>query len=138
MGRDIRGFKVQIAAPCTVEWASMAGTERVRFCGLCQKSVYELSGLTRAEVLALLDAKPDACVSFFVREDGTVLTADCPVGERLTRTARRLAWATRSQATIPHLRHLEVADFRRLGSHRTLRDTCCDRLGSIHHEVHLP
>ena len=74
----------------------MSGTERVRFCGLCQKSVYELSGLTRAEVLALLQAKPDACVTFFQREDGTVLTADCPVGERLTRTARRIAWATRS------------------------------------------
>ena len=95
MGKDIRGFKVQIAAPCTVEWASMAGTERVRFCGLCREQVYELSGLTRDEVLALLQAKPDVCVTFFQREDGTVLTADCPVGERLARGARRVLWVMR-------------------------------------------
>jgi hypothetical protein len=96
MGRDVRGFQVRIASPCSVEWSSMTGTARVRFCGLCQKNVYELSGLTRDEVLALLAAKPDVCVSFFQRDDGTVLTADCAVGARLARRARRAAWMTRS------------------------------------------
>jgi hypothetical protein len=98
MGRDIRGFEVRIASPCTVEWSSMSGTERVRFCGLCQKNVYELSGLTRDEVLALLAANPDVCVTFFQRDDGTVLTADCAVGERLARGARRALWVARGAA----------------------------------------
>ncbi len=73
----------------------MSGNDRVRFCSLCRKNVFELSGLSRDEALRLLEQKPNACVRFFVRDDGTVLTDDCPVGLRLARKAVR--W-TRAKA----------------------------------------
>jgi hypothetical protein len=91
MGKDIRGFGITLASPCQVSWDSMSGDERIRFCSLCKKNVYELSGMSRAEVLRLLERKPDACARFFVRTDGTVLTDDCPVGLRLMR--KSYLWA---------------------------------------------
>jgi hypothetical protein len=94
MGKDIRGFETHIASPCSVEWSSMTGTERARQCGLCHRSVYELSSLTRAEVEALV-AEPSGCVTFHQRDDGTVLTADCTVGARVTRRAKVLGLVAR-------------------------------------------
>lgn len=78
-------FKVEIASPCTARWDEMDGDERARFCKLCTKNVYDLSGLTRADAEALLQRTEGGvppCVRFFQRADGTVLTADCPVGWR--------------------------------------------------------
>jgi hypothetical protein len=81
---------VRIAAPCTASWDDMVGDEHVRFCGQCEKNVYNLSSLPREEAEALLAAKEGkACVRLYRREDGTVLTADCPVG--VTRRRRRRA-----------------------------------------------
>src|SRR5262249_1200290 len=44
-----------------------------------------------AEAL-ILEKEGDVCVRFYQRTDGTVLTADCPVGRRRT-TRRRIAMA---------------------------------------------
>jgi hypothetical protein len=52
----------------------MSGTDRVRFCGICRKSVYDLSRMTQHEVEDLLQQDPDHCVRLFRREDGTVMT----------------------------------------------------------------
>jgi hypothetical protein len=61
----------------------MAGDRRVRFCPYCRQNVYNLSGMTAAEATALLREKERTpCVRFYRRRDGTVLTADCPVGVR--------------------------------------------------------
>lgn len=77
---------LRIAAPCNVPWESMKGDEHVRFCSSCEKNVYDLSSLTRRQAEALLRAKEgNLCVTYFKRADGTVLTADCPVGLRRRR-----------------------------------------------------
>src|SRR4051794_35729115 len=45
---------VSIASPCTASWDSMIGDERVRFCGSCQKNVYNLSAMVSDEAERLL------------------------------------------------------------------------------------
>src|SRR5688572_15140063 len=82
---------LQIASPCRMEWNTMMGDERVRFCAACRLNVYNLSGMMRTDAEALLlQTEGRVCVRFFQRADGTVMTRDCPVGARI---ARRLRWA---------------------------------------------
>ena len=73
--------QISIASPCPASWAEMAGDHRVRFCSICEKNVYNLSAMTAAEVESLVIEKEGRlCARFYQRQDGTVLTADCPVG----------------------------------------------------------
>jgi cytochrome c-type biogenesis protein CcmE len=71
-----------IALPCDVPWDSMEGDARVRFCGQCKKSVYNLSAMTRREAADLLDREAAPCIRYYQRPDGTVLTTDCAIGRR--------------------------------------------------------
>jgi hypothetical protein len=90
---------IRIASPCSADWDEMTGTDAVRFCGQCEKNVYNLSAMTRAEAEALVTAKDSKmCVRLYQRKDGTVLTQDCPVGVRRLRIRSRL-WATVTGAT---------------------------------------
>ena len=84
---------LRIATPCQADWDDMTGDARVRFCGRCAKNVYNLSAMTRQEGEALLREKEGLCVRLYRRRDGTVLTADCPVGVRRERLRQRL-WAS--------------------------------------------
>jgi hypothetical protein len=69
---------VRIASPCASPWDDMKGDSRVRFCGGCQKNVYNLSELTREAAQALLDTtEGQLCVRIYQRPDGTVVTQDC-------------------------------------------------------------
>lgn len=82
---------IGVAAPCSAEWGRMTGDERVRHCALCRKNVYNLSEMTRAEAEDLIRQKEGKlCVRFYRRADGTMLTANCPVGLRAVQ--RRLCW----------------------------------------------
>lgn len=82
---------VRIASPCKATWDDMAGDERVRFCGQCAKNVYNLSAMPAKDAEELLRANESGmCVRLYRRADGTVITADCPVGVRKKRV-RRLA-----------------------------------------------
>lgn len=59
----------------------MEGDDRVRFCPECELNVYNLSAMTEEQALALVQEREGRlCVRFYQREDGTVLTSDCPVG----------------------------------------------------------
>jgi hypothetical protein len=81
---------ITVASPCDVSWREMRGDDRSRFCGKCQKNVFDLSAMTTAEALLLLGDKNNRpCIRLFRRADGRVMTADCPVGLR-ARTWRRL------------------------------------------------
>ncbi|MFK7989500.1 MAG: hypothetical protein AB8I08_26020 [Sandaracinaceae bacterium] len=94
--------RIRIAAPCPADWASMAGGERVRRCGSCDKNVYSLDGLSAVEVAALMrEHEGSLCVRLFRRRDGTVLTADCAVGHR--RRKRRLRVLSVAAATMAGL-----------------------------------
>src|SRR6476646_493839 len=82
---------LRIATPCSADWSEMAGDDRVRFCGGCEKNVYNLSAMTRDEAEALVrDREGRLCVRLYQRADGTVLTQDCPVGVRRTRLQARV------------------------------------------------
>jgi len=72
---------VRVAKPCPADWNAMFGNDRKRFCGECKLNVYNLSDMSRGEAENfLLEAEGRVCIRYYRREDGTVLTKDCPVG----------------------------------------------------------
>ena len=86
--------QVRIASPCSARWDDMVGDDQVRFCGHCEKNVYNLSAMTREQAEALLrEREGDVCARLYRRSDGTVITADCPVGARKKRVRRIAAVA---------------------------------------------
>ena len=81
---------LRIGFACKQRWEDMVGDDSVRACVGCERPVFNLSAMTREEaerVLATRGLTP--CVRFYRRPDGTVMTTDCPTGER--RQGRRLA-----------------------------------------------
>jgi len=90
--------ELRIASPCqSAEWADMkGGDDRARLCLTCDKNVYNLSLMTLDEANDLIREKEGKlCIELYRRFDGTVLTADCPVG---LRTIRRQYLKTRAKA----------------------------------------
>lgn len=78
--------QMYVAAPCNVSWDSMTGDDRVRFCQGCSKNVYNISDLSQREAESFLrDNMHKICVRFYRREDGTIITDNCPVGLRKLR-----------------------------------------------------
>lgn len=62
----------------------MEGNGRVRYCLQCRKNVYNLSEMSGQEAADLVTkTEGRLCVRFYRREDGTMLTQNCPVGARL-------------------------------------------------------
>ena len=95
--------QIRIARPCPSRWEEMKGDERVRFCGLCQKNVYNLSAMSREAATRLLEEREgDLCARLYRRQDGTILTSDCPVGVKAfaSRILRRAAAVTASLLMI--------------------------------------
>lgn len=90
--------RIQIASPCTANWADMDGDERSRHCAACGLRVYHLAAMTADEAAALVWRPGRTCVRLWRRADGTVLTADCPEGRRVRR--RRRVRRTVAAATI--------------------------------------
>ncbi|MEZ0229266.1 MAG: hypothetical protein ACAI25_11625 [Planctomycetota bacterium] len=90
---------VKIARPCGADWDKMTGDDRVRFCQLCQLNVYNLSGMKREDAETLLASREGkVCVRLYKRDDGTVLTQDCPVG--LAAVRRRIGSLAASAAAL--------------------------------------
>lgn len=90
---------LRIASPCCARWEDMPGDAVRRHCGECQMQVTNLSAMTRQEAQAFIlqhsvnGEGGRVCVRLFRRHDGTVLTADCPVGFAAIRAGARAAWA---------------------------------------------
>ena len=85
---------LKIASPCNESWDAMVGDARTRFCPKCEKNVHNLSEMARAEAEAFLQSVAGpVCVRMYKRFDGTVITADCPVGMKKKRV-KRLVLAT--------------------------------------------
>lgn len=88
----IRLDNLRVASPCKEPWAKMTGDDRVRDCAKCEKPVFDLSKMTSAEAEELLATRGiTACVRFFRRSDGTVMTQDCPVGAQKKRRGLAIA-----------------------------------------------
>lgn len=85
--------QTKVAAPCSADWNTMKGDEFSRFCEHCSKNVYNLSALTAEAAIDLIREKEgNLCGRFFRRTDGTMLTADCPIGvHHRVRRKRNLA-----------------------------------------------
>jgi len=72
---------LKIASPCSQDWNAMIGNDRTRYCGECKLNVFNLSGMSKTEAENLImNAEGRLCVRFYKRADGSVITADCPVG----------------------------------------------------------
>src|SRR5688500_10261308 len=90
---------ISIPVHCPVSWEGMSGDERARFCPTCSQTVHNLSAMTREEAAALVAAEgASACVRFYRRPDGTLVTRDCHDSRTGRRGwgLRRLIWACAS------------------------------------------
>lgn len=89
-GKKVKLDEVSIAAPCPMNWDAMEGDNRVRFCSLCQLNVYNISEMPRREAEKLIESQNDQlCLRLYRRHDGTLITADCPVGRRMIDFAKK-------------------------------------------------
>lgn len=80
---------LDVASPCKASWNAMLGDERARFCGHCEKHVYNIAAMTSDDVGELIRrTEGEFCGRLYRRRDGTVLTADCPVGARAFSSGR--------------------------------------------------
>jgi hypothetical protein len=78
--------EVRVASQCNANWNEMVGDDKSRFCGKCEKNVFNLSAMSREEAeLLMLEKEGNLCIRLYRRKDGTVLTQDCPVGVRKKR-----------------------------------------------------
>src|ERR1700729_1693933 len=46
--------RVAVAAPCSADWSAMTGDDRSRFCGQCEKHVYDVSSMSAEEAEGFL------------------------------------------------------------------------------------
>lgn len=93
---------LRVASPCPARWADMLGDDRARFCAQCEKHVYNLSELSAVQATTLIQEKEgQLCARFYQRADGTILTADCPVGAgRVHKRVKRLAGAAAALVAV--------------------------------------
>ncbi len=84
---------LRIASPCKVSWDSMKGDDKVRYCSQCSLNVYNISGMTKSEAIKTLGIGEKLCVTFYRREDGTILNRDCPVGIKQIKSWCKLTFA---------------------------------------------
>jgi hypothetical protein len=92
MPTHAEGLGLTVNSPCAASWESMAGDEQVRFCEHCEKSVHNLSAMTRKRALRLVRASDDAlCVRFHTDPDGRALHTPEGKLHRITRRASTLA-----------------------------------------------
>lgn len=89
--------QIKIASPCPMSWDDLERTEseKARFCGQCQKKVYDIAQMSRPEAELFLQQVAvnmpggAACLQIYCRADGTILTDDCPVGLKRVRNLWR-------------------------------------------------
>jgi len=97
MKQDLRLLdQVQVAKPCPANWDEMKGDDQVRHCTHCRLNVYNLSEMDAEAALTLVrNAEGRMCVRLYRRDDGTIITRDCPKGLRAfrQRAVKRLALA---------------------------------------------
>jgi hypothetical protein len=88
---------ITIPVHCPIPWEEMRGDDHTRYCLNCSESVHDVSTLTTEETLKLLTAGGKSpCIRIYRRNDGRVMTADCPASarEKMWRWLRRRStWA---------------------------------------------
>ena len=95
---------IKIASPCSADWNAMIGNERQRYCGQCKLNVYNLSGMTQKQAEDLImNSEGRLCARFYRREDGTILTKDCPVGWAAAKKRMSRIWTAVASVLIAAL-----------------------------------
>jgi hypothetical protein len=122
MDKNTLPFKISIASPCPARWEDMGGSDRVRFCDHCRKNVYNLSAMTSAEATQLLQTPGQLCARIYQRADGTVLTADCPVG--IARQWRRVKTMVAAGVAVVLLAFVNLVAFARGDSANDPNNRC--------------
>ncbi|BCU76114.1 hypothetical protein [Luteolibacter sp. LG18] len=62
-----------IAKPCSVDWNTMTGDERKRFCDQCGKHVFNLSAMTEGEAKAFAEeTQGRECIAYVGADGGTI------------------------------------------------------------------
>ncbi len=88
-----------IASPCSVPWDAMKGDNRKRLCSGCSNFVHNISDMTKSEAEDFLaENGTSECMIFYRRQDGTIMTDDCPVALRKLRDSYR--WTVRTAAAV--------------------------------------
>ena len=71
--------RLVVSTRCPYDFGDLPGSQRVRFCSQCQRNVYNLSKLTRPEIIELIQGGGERiCGRLYRRPDGTIVTAQCP------------------------------------------------------------
>lgn len=65
-------MKIQIKNPCHEDWNTMSGIEKRKFCSSCQKTVHNLSAVTKQEAMAIVAQEENPCVRYQVDTRGRV------------------------------------------------------------------
>lgn len=120
--------RVRIASPCPKVWEELDPVddgEEVRHCGLCRLNVFNLSGMPAKAAEALLREHEGKrlCVTYFLRQDGTIMTKDCPTGVRIARqrtAPRRRAAAFYAAALAGAVTVIPLTSFNLGAGNRTL------------------
>ena len=95
MNHGIRLEQVQIPEPCSVDWSTMTGDDRTRYCDACGKHVHNLSTRSRREGEALIASSDGGlCVQMTLDARGRPVTRD---GMRFWPVVRRV-WPVMSVA----------------------------------------
>jgi hypothetical protein len=69
--------RVSIAQPCVSDWSQMTGDDQTRFCGECNKQVYDFSKMTRAQAERLVIASRGHLCARITRNDaGSIVTLE--------------------------------------------------------------
>ncbi len=83
---------LQLVHPCPINLAGLDPAEKENFCKSCNKEVYNLSVLSSDEAETLLEEKGrEACVMFVRKNDGRIVTDNCPTFLRPLRRSARVA-----------------------------------------------
>ena len=82
--------RLTVSSPCSQDWNAMIGNDQVRFCEHCSLNVHNISQMTRAKALRLVEtSKGRICVRYYRDTNGTVATRS--VSPRLYQLGRRVS-----------------------------------------------
>jgi len=96
-----------VTSPCSQDWNSMVGNDRIRFCEHCSLHVHNLSQMTRAQALRLAaDSRGRLCVRYHSTPENEIVTRTAQrgqlyqIGRRVSRLAAGAFSASLSLSTV--------------------------------------
>lgn len=78
---------IEVKTPCSESWDEMVGTNQIRFCSHCAKSVNDISAMTRKEAIRLINASSGRLCIRYVKNPKTGLPVFVPKIAAIARQA---------------------------------------------------